>query len=204
MQTGEKPFVCPMPNCGKTFTEKGNLKTHLRIHSGEKPFQCNIPGCNKTFTTQGHLTDHMRRHSGERPFKCNYCDQAFMRSSTLKIHLRRHTGEKPYLCDTCGKRFSESGNLKTHIKTHVIIKKYNYYQVNKKKKSLNVAQVNAHRIATGESPIRHQQAMTLKKRKRVTESLKVEPVDKKRRRMSDRHSNKLQEAEEITLPLKTA
>ncbi len=27
-----KPYVCNFPNCNKTFIEKGNLKTHLRVH----------------------------------------------------------------------------------------------------------------------------------------------------------------------------
>lgn len=51
LQTGEKPFICPFDNCDKTFTEKGNLKTHIRIHSGEKPYVCSFEGCDKSFTT---------------------------------------------------------------------------------------------------------------------------------------------------------
>jgi hypothetical protein len=27
-----KPYICCFPNCNKTFIEKGNLKTHFRIH----------------------------------------------------------------------------------------------------------------------------------------------------------------------------
>lgn len=30
--TGERPFVCPYSNCGKRFTEKGNMKTHIKVH----------------------------------------------------------------------------------------------------------------------------------------------------------------------------
>lgn len=124
LQTGEKPFLCPHRGCNKSFTEKGNLKTHIRIHTGERPYACTYSGCEKKFTTQGHLKDHMRRHTNERPFVCEVCQDCFQRASTLKIHRRRHTGEKPYICPypKCEKAFSERGNLNTHMKTHVKIK----------------------------------------------------------------------------------
>lgn len=31
--TGEKPFACPYGNCKKKFSQKGNLKTHIKNHS---------------------------------------------------------------------------------------------------------------------------------------------------------------------------
>ncbi|XP_067469007.1 zinc finger protein 85-like [Thunnus thynnus] len=80
--TGKKPFHCS--ECGKTFSLKGNLKTHMRIHTGEKPFSCSV--CGKAFIQKVHLTRHMARQTGEKPLSCSVCDQRFTWHYQLKNH----------------------------------------------------------------------------------------------------------------------
>lgn len=48
-------------NCRKAFYEKGNLKTHLRLHTGERPYVCYVEGCNAGYATQGRLNDHYQK-----------------------------------------------------------------------------------------------------------------------------------------------
>lgn len=110
----EKSFICLQ--CGKTFANKKNLRTHEKIHTGEKEFSCFE--CGKQFTQKTNLIRHEKIHTGEKPFTCSECGKAFISKCVLESHEKVHTGEKPFMCLICGKRYKQRAHLRTHSRVH--------------------------------------------------------------------------------------
>ncbi|XP_076022402.1 uncharacterized protein LOC143012943 [Genypterus blacodes] len=106
---------------GKAFKAKYKLINHIRVHTGEKPFACAFPNCGKMFARSENLKIHTRTHTGEKPFQCEFCERRFANSSDRKKHSQVHTASKPYDCKAlgCTKSYTHPSSLRKHMKVHV-------------------------------------------------------------------------------------
>jgi hypothetical protein len=84
--------------CTTRFYRQDELRRHERTHTGEKPFPCPHPGCGRFFARSDHVRTHVRIHTGEKPYNCKYCDKSFARSDERlrhhKVHEKRQVKEQ--------------------------------------------------------------------------------------------------------------
>lgn len=67
----EKPKINPR--------KMARVKEYSRIR-----FECEV--CDREFTNKSNLKKHLRTHTGDRPYECDRCDKAFTQSPNLKRH----------------------------------------------------------------------------------------------------------------------
>lgn len=81
--------------CHKVLSCHSALIMHYRTHTGIRPFKCLI--CGRKFTTKGNLKTHMSVHRMKPPTRtvhqCPVCHKKYSNSLVLQQHIRLHTGE---------------------------------------------------------------------------------------------------------------
>lgn len=56
------PYRCDVPGCGKYFTRRFNMKSHMRWHTGACPFVCPYDACDARFKWKSSFASHIRSH----------------------------------------------------------------------------------------------------------------------------------------------
>lgn len=102
----QRKFLCNYPNCGKTFSRRMNLKSHIASeHQHKKPFQCSV--CQRTFARHSDRRRHENnQHKAPTGFVCGGigkdgqswgCGKVFKRKDGLIAHWRSQKARKKCL-----------------------------------------------------------------------------------------------------------
>ncbi|QRV73755.1 C2H2 zinc finger [Ceratobasidium sp. AG-Ba] len=61
---GNRRHVCS--ECSQAFDRPSSLQTHMNTHTGEQPFQCPYPGCGRKFSVKSNMRRHLSTHEQPR------------------------------------------------------------------------------------------------------------------------------------------
>lgn len=92
-----KIFTCTFKDCGKKFTRRYNVRSHIQTHLSDRPFACAY--CPKLFVRQHDLNRHVKAHTLLKNCRCS-CGKVFTRVQGYKKHLA--TGRCQPMAGTTG------------------------------------------------------------------------------------------------------
>ena len=103
--------------CPKSYKHNNLLRTHLEVHVNSDRFKCEF--CGKGFPFKNNLEEHKISHTKEKRIKCTFCEEMFGRRQSARVHEAKiHTGIRKHRCTYCEKAFIESTRLKRHLRIH--------------------------------------------------------------------------------------
>lgn len=86
------PNKCPI--CNRLLSCRSALRQHYRTHTGERPFRCRL--CARSFTTKGNLKTHIGVHKINPLLNpvhsCTMCHKKYSTAHALQQHINTHTG----------------------------------------------------------------------------------------------------------------
>lgn len=98
-----EPILC----CGKKFTKKWNLKSHIAKH---RDTVCKT--CGDVLKSKLALQNHNATHHRQ-GVRCTYCSKTFCNGDSLKYHMLKHTQGRIYKCP-CGLSFYTEADVLKH------------------------------------------------------------------------------------------
>ncbi|CAH0560839.1 unnamed protein product [Brassicogethes aeneus] len=118
--TGERPFVCDLDGCKKTYTNSAHLRRHkCLVHEKSEQVKCEEENCGKVLNNKYALKKHINHvHKTSKSYSCKECGETFERKKLLNQHNLKHT--KAFLCKECNKEFSCSREFTNHKRVHKI------------------------------------------------------------------------------------
>ncbi|KAF9064315.1 hypothetical protein BDP27DRAFT_1450800 [Rhodocollybia butyracea] len=57
----KKKYICT--KCSKGFSRPSSLRLHINVHTGNTPYRCSFPGCGREFNVSSNMRRHYRRHN---------------------------------------------------------------------------------------------------------------------------------------------
>lgn len=96
-------YMCPY--CYKIYMQYTGFVYHMKKHDECEP-EATCSQCGKVFSSKRMLESHVLLHTDKKPYQCSHCGKSFRQQSALYVHSKCHLPEHlktEYACDQCDK-----------------------------------------------------------------------------------------------------